>query len=168
MQVLHLWITQQVQQQTIWYSTVYMTKVKERATKQLCIYPSSYEKLRILAFKRRSTLPRIVRELLAQVWKHRCVRRSLQSVEVGVSIVCGICKMQVGMQLSITWSSGTVAALTSCQILYQPVAPAIRHEALWHRDNFWSIGCEGHWDLLFYKQNSPNTKQGSESARRAA
>jgi hypothetical protein len=44
-----------------------MTKVKERATKQLCIYPSSYEKLRILAFKRRSTLPRIVRELLAQV-----------------------------------------------------------------------------------------------------
>jgi hypothetical protein len=42
----------------------HMRKLKERATKQLRIYPSSYEKLRTLAFKRRVSLAAIIRDLV--------------------------------------------------------------------------------------------------------
>jgi len=42
-------------------------KKRERATKQLRIYPSSYEKLRTLAFKRRVSLAAIIGELIAGV-----------------------------------------------------------------------------------------------------
>jgi hypothetical protein len=44
-----------------------MTKTKERATKQLRIYPSVYEKLRVLAFKRRKSLAAVIGELVAGV-----------------------------------------------------------------------------------------------------
>ena len=40
-------------------------KKRERATKQLRIYPSSYEKLRTLAFRKRGSLAAIIRDLLA-------------------------------------------------------------------------------------------------------
>jgi hypothetical protein len=39
-------------------------KKRERATKQLRIYPTSYEKLRTLAFKQRKPMPAIISELL--------------------------------------------------------------------------------------------------------
>jgi hypothetical protein len=49
----------------VWYDAV--MKKRERATKQLRIYPSSYEKLRTLAYKRRKSMPAVINEVLGGV-----------------------------------------------------------------------------------------------------